>query len=90
MIVDDVAFIQQGQSITNLADIERIEVLRGPQSTLFGKAASAGVINVTTKAPSEELERTVEMSVTDESEQRVLASMSGPIGDALGYRISGY
>ena len=89
-IVDDVASIGQGESIENLADIERIEVLRGPQSTLFGKSASAGAILVTTKAPSEEFEGSVQGTLTDDDEYRILASVSGPIGDTLGYRISGY
>ena len=90
MIVDDVAWIQQGQSLATLADIERVEVLRGPQSTLFGKAASAGAINITTKAPSEEFESSVELSITDESEQRVQGSLSGPISNSVGFRLSGY
>lgn len=90
MIIDDVALIQQGQGITNLTDIERIEVLRGPQSTLFGKAASAGVINIITKAPAEEFEGSIEASWTDESEERLLGAVSGPITDSLGYRLSGY
>lgn len=90
MVVDDVAMIQQGQSLANLVDIERIEVLRGPQSTLFGKASSAGAINITTKAPALDFEGSVEVSYTDESEQRVLATLSGPIASTLGYRLSGY
>ena len=89
-IIDDVPVISQGQSITNLVDIERIEVLRGPQSTLFGKSASAGVISVITKKPAEEFEGNVEYSWTDESENRVVAAISGPIGDSFGYRLSGH
>ncbi len=90
MVVDDVAMIQQGQSLANLVDIERIEVLRGPQSTLFGKASSAGAISVTTKDPAEEFEGSIEFSYTDESEERVLAALSGPISHTLAYRVSGY
>lgn len=90
VIVDDVATVQQGQSISDLADIERIEVLRGPQSTLFGKSASAGAINVVTKGASEEFEGSIELSATDDDETRVSASISGPISDSLGFRLSGF
>jgi len=89
VIIDDVSTVQSGQSIGNLVDIERIEVLRGPQSTLFGKSASAGVISIVTKAPAEEFEGSVEASFTDDDEKRVLASISGPISDGLSYRLSG-
>lgn len=90
VVIDDVSTVQAGQSLANLVDVERIEVLRGPQSTLFGKSASAGLINVTTKAPSEEFEASVEMSATDDDENRISASLSGPITDDLGYRLTGY
>ena len=90
MIVDDVALVQQGQSLANLIDIERIEVLRGPQSTLFGKAASAGVISITTKRPSEQFEGTAEVTATDEQAYRVVGSVSGPLSDNIGYRVTGF
>lgn len=90
VIIDDVSTVQAGQSLANLVDIERIEVLRGPQSTLFGKSASAGVVSVVTKAPSEEFEGSVEVSATDDDEERILASISGPISDTLGFRLSGH
>lgn len=90
VVIDDVSTVQAGQSLANLSDIERIEVLRGPQSTLFGKSASAGLINVTTKGPSEELEGSLELTATDDDETRVNAVISGPITDSLGYRLSGY
>lgn len=90
VIVDDVSTVQAGQSIGNLVDIERIEILRGPQSTLFGKSASAGVLSIITKPPAEELEGSIEVSLTDEREERVLGSISGPVTDTLGYRLTGH
>ena len=90
MIIDDVALVQQGQALANLVDIERIEVLRGPQSTLFGKASSAGVINITTKQPAESFGGALELGTTNENAYNVLGSVSGPIGDSLGYRITGF
>ncbi|MEH6569611.1 MAG: TonB-dependent receptor [Halioglobus sp.] len=90
VVLDDVSTVQAGQALSNLIDIERIEVLRGPQSTLFGKSASAGLINIVTKAPAEEFEGSVEVTATDDDEERVLASISGPISDSVGYRLSGH
>ena len=56
VVIDDVSTTQSGQALADLTDVERIEILRGPQSTLFGRNASAGVINVVTRGPTEEFE----------------------------------
>jgi iron complex outermembrane receptor protein len=90
VVIDDVAVVQQGQAFSNLADIGRIEVLRGPQGNLFGKNASAGVINIVTKAPSADFTGNVEGVLTDDGETRVSAMLSGPISDSVGFRINGY
>ena len=52
VFIDGVYRSSMQAQIADLSAIERIEVLRGPQSTLFGKNATAGVINVVTKKPS--------------------------------------
>ena len=90
VIVDDVPVVQQAQAFNSLADVERIEVLRGPQGTLFGKNASAGVVNIVTAGPTEEFEGYVEGLVTDDNEYRVNASFSGPLGDRAGFRLNAY
>jgi iron complex outermembrane receptor protein len=59
-VVDGVVLGRSGQAFGDLYDLERVEVLRGPQGTLFGKNASAGVVNMTTKRPGTEFEGSVE------------------------------
>ncbi len=90
VVVDDVAVVQQGQAFANLSDIARIEVLRGPQGTLFGKNASAGVINIVTQGPTDYFTGFAEATVTDDEEYRVNAMLSGPLSDTIGFRLNGY
>lgn len=55
-VLDGVVLQRAGEGFGDLVDIERIEVLRGPQGTLFGKNASAGVVNIVTRRPTDRLE----------------------------------
>ena len=59
-VVDGVVLGRSGQAFGDLYDLERVEVLRGQQGTLFGKNASAGVVNMTTKRPGTEFDGSVE------------------------------
>jgi iron complex outermembrane receptor protein len=89
VVVDDVAVDYQAQAFTDLVDLDRVEVLNGPQSTLFGKSASAGVVNVTTRAPSDKFTIFGDVKATNDNEQRYALSASGPLSDTLSYRVSG-
>ena len=86
-VIDEVSQARAGQALTNLVDIERIEVLRGPQSTLFGKNASAGLLKFITKSLTEEFEGFVEATLTDDDEQKVSGVVSGPVMQGLDYRV---
>jgi iron complex outermembrane recepter protein len=90
VIVDDVALLQQAQAFSGLSDIARIEVLRGPQGTLFGKNASAGAINIVTKGATDVMSGSVVGKVTSDDEYRLDASISGPLGDSVGFRLNGF
>lgn len=90
VIIDDVSLVQPGQAMANLVDIQQIEILRGPQSTLFGKNASAGLINIVTKPASDVFEGFIEAGVSTDDEKKINGSISGPITDSMRYRVTGY
>lgn len=78
-VIDGVVYARPGQATLDLLDLERIEVLRGPQGTLFGKNASAGVLNVTTKAPTEETHGYIDQSYYSGNESRTRFGISGSL-----------
>jgi iron complex outermembrane receptor protein len=90
IVIDDVVMARQAVGFQDLADIERVEVLRGPQSTLFGKNASAGVISVTTQAPTDTLTGSVDAAIAEGGEYTLRGTLSGPIGGAFSGRITGF
>lgn len=80
MVVDGVPLARQGQVNLDLLEVERIEVLRGPQGTLFGKNASAGVVQVISKPIARELSGFAEAGYFGGgSERRVKGAVSGPL-----------
>lgn len=82
-VVDNVVLGRSGQAFGDLYDLERVEVLRGPQGTLFGKNASAGVVNITTRRPGEELEGYISGTFYEDNEYQFRARVSGPLTDDL-------
>jgi iron complex outermembrane recepter protein len=89
VIVDDLPFAQPQQAFKDLHDVARVEVLKGPQSTLFGKSAIAGAVVVTT-APigSGPLRGKISTYLTSDHEYRVGATVSGRVSDRVGVRLA--
>ncbi len=76
-VIDGVVVLRSGQAMLDLVEVERIEVLRGPQGTLFGKNASAGAINIVTRAPGKGLGGYVDLSAYEGNEKRVRLGLNG-------------
>ena len=90
IVVDGVPQNNQKQFKMDLYDIERIEVLKGPQGALYGRNAIGGAINIVTKAPSNEFEGFLTVGAGNGGSKKVQASLSGPIvEDKLLFRLSG-
>ncbi|MEL6921896.1 MAG: TonB-dependent receptor plug domain-containing protein, partial [Pseudomonadota bacterium] len=88
--IDGVVMGREGAGIFDFADVERIEVLRGPQGTLFGKNASAGVVSVVTRGPTDEFEANFSAGYGSFNEVNLNGAVSGPIADGITGRISAY
>ena len=89
MYFDGISYGRSQLVRTPLVDLERIEVLRGPQPTLFGKNAIAGAVNITSAKPTEEFEGKFSTSYESEHEEsQALLVLSGPLSDTLRGRIA--
>ncbi len=89
VFIDGVYRSRSASQIGDLVDIERIEVLRGPQSTLFGQNASVGVISVITKKPSFTTTGSVEVGFGEYNAKMARAGISAPISDRVAFSLSG-
>lgn len=79
--VDGVYRARPAAAAFDLPDLERVEVLRGPQGTLFGKNATAGVVSLVTRAPAAEPGADAELTLGEFGYRRLRASLTGPLGD---------
>ena len=70
--------------------IDRVEVLRGPQGTLYGRNSVGGAINVISQRPTKELKAEVRGIVGNYARTSIQAAISGPIDEHLGFRLAGY
>nr|WP_282596009.1 TonB-dependent receptor [Spongiibacter thalassae] len=90
VVVDGVALAMDTEYALEMADVERVEVLKGPQGTLFGGNSVGGLINVVRKSASKEFEASLDLQISDDDEQLYRAMVSGPLSDSIGARISAY
>jgi outer membrane receptor protein involved in Fe transport len=90
VFIDGVYRSRTGVGLNELGEIERVEVLRGPQGTLFGRNASAGLINIVTRAPEFKFGGVGEATYGNYDNYRFVGGVTGPlIGDTLAFRIDG-
>jgi iron complex outermembrane recepter protein len=88
-MLDGVVMGRSGMAFLDLVDVQRVEVLRGPQGTLYGKNASGGVVHIITKDPTPEFSGTAAATAIQDDEYRLDGSVAGPITDTLGFRLTG-
>jgi len=87
VVIDGVYRPRNGVGFGDLGELERIEVLKGPQGTLFGKNTSAGVINVVTKKPSFDFGADIELTGGNYGAMEGAASITGPLAETLAGRL---
>jgi iron complex outermembrane receptor protein len=90
IVVDGVPIGRQGAGLTDFFDVARVEILRGPQGTLFGKNASAGVLNIVTNDPSHEFGGRLQATYGEFNEFVLRGSVTGGLTDTVAVRASAY
>ncbi len=79
MVIDGVSYGNKNYLQTGFLDLERVEVLRGPQNTLFGKNNSVGLFNLTTKRPTDEFSGFVDVELGEPERRRFEGAVGGPL-----------
>lgn len=89
VFIDGVYRSRSAAQISDLPNLQRVEVLRGPQSTLFGKNASAGVISIVTREPQFERSGSIEGSYGNFNAVRLKGDITGPLSETVAFSLSG-
>jgi iron complex outermembrane receptor protein len=75
--------------VISVLDVGQIEVVKGPQSALYGRSTFAGAMNVSTKGPSDEWEGSATATIGTDKDYRIRATVAGPINDYFSFRVAG-
>lgn len=86
--VDDVYYSRVASATFDFLDVAQIEVLRGPQGTLYGKNTTAGAINITTNQPTFDFQARAELSIGNLDFKQAKAAISGPLTETLAARLA--
>jgi iron complex outermembrane receptor protein len=91
-----VAFLQNeaqiarpAEQLTGFFDLDRVEVLRGPQGTTYGRGATAGVVNLVTKKPTDTLEGYADFTIGNYASKILEGAIGGPLSDRVSMRVAG-
>jgi iron complex outermembrane receptor protein len=87
--VDGVYAARTGASLLMFNDIERIEVLKGPQGTLFGRNSAAGAVSIVTRKPADDLDASLGLKLGNYGKERVEGMVNVPLGDTVALRVNG-
>jgi len=90
IMIDGVTVPSDSMAANIIEDVERIEVLKGPQTTLGGRTAAQGVINIVTRGPGDQFEVSANATFTDDDEQRVNFFLGGPLSETARASLSGW
>lgn len=90
IVVDDIPQPAFSSLASELADIERVEVFPGPQSSLSGRNAAGGLINIVTRRPSHEFGGNVTLEQTTDHQTRMQGFVTGPATEQLAFSLSGF
>lgn len=90
LMIDGVPVPSDSRAANALEDVQSIEVLEGPQSTLGGRTAAAGVINVVTQQPTKTFDAKANLTITNDNEYRVSGFLSLPLGDDVAWSFAPY
>ena len=87
--VDGVYSARSGSSLLAFNDIERIEVLKGPQGTLFGRNSAAGAVSIVTRQPVHEFDGLLKVRLGENNKQRIDGMVNVPLSDTVALRVNG-